>query len=101
MFSWLTPRFNLVNQSRGVPKTMVRIRLSRTGSTHNPHYRVVVIDSRKPRDGGYIENLGHYDPRKKTENWLGLDAERAKHWLALGAQPSDRARKLLKEVGAL
>jgi small subunit ribosomal protein S16 len=80
---------------------MVKIRLSRTGSTHNPNYRVVVIDSRRARDAGYIENLGHYDPRKKTENYLGLNAERAKYWLAQGAQPTERARKLLKQVGAL
>lgn len=43
---------------------MVKIRLSRFGSTHNPHYRIVVADARRPRDGGYIENLGHYDPAR-------------------------------------
>ena len=78
---------------------MVKIRLSRFGSTHNPHYRIVVTDSRRPRDGGYIENLGHYDPRKTTENYLKVDAERAAHWLAQGAQPTATARRLLKSQG--
>lgn len=78
---------------------MVKIRLSRFGSTHNPHYRIVVTDSRRPRDGGYIENLGHYDPRKTTENFLKIDAERAAHWLAQGAQPTATARRLLKSQG--
>ena len=80
---------------------MVKIRLARYGATHNPQYRVVVIDSRKARDGGYIENLGHYDPRGKTANPLGLNVERAKHWVSVGAQPTERARKLLKQAGAL
>ena len=78
---------------------MVKIRLSRFGSTHNPHYRIVVTDSRRPRDGGYIENLGHYDPRKTTENHLKVDAERAAHWLAQGAQATPTARRLLKSQG--
>lgn len=78
---------------------MVKIRLSRFGSTHNPHYRIVVTDSRRPRDGGYIENLGHYDPRKTTENFLKVDAERAAHWLSQGAQPTATARRLLKSQG--
>lgn len=78
---------------------MVKIRLSRFGSTHNPHYRIVVTDSRRPRDGGYIENLGHYDPRKTTENFLKIDAERAAHWLSQGAQPTATARRLLKSQG--
>lgn len=80
---------------------MVKIRLARYGSTHNPHYRVVVIDSKKARDGGYIENLGHYDPRGKIANPLGLNVDRAKHWLSVGAQPTDRVRKLLVQAGAL
>jgi small subunit ribosomal protein S16 len=80
---------------------MVKIRLSRTGSTHNPHYRVVVIDSKRARDAGYIENLGHYDPRGKIPNPLDLNVERAQYWLSKGAQPTDRARKLLEKVGAL
>jgi small subunit ribosomal protein S16 len=79
---------------------MVKIRLTRMGSVHNPHYRVVVTDSRRPRDGGYLENLGHYDPRKKTENYLAIDLDRARYWLGVGAQPTDTARRLLRQVGA-
>jgi small subunit ribosomal protein S16 len=78
---------------------MVKIRLSRFGSTHNPHYRIVVTDARRPRDGGYIENLGHYDPRKTTENFLKVNAERAAYWLGQGAQPTQTARRLLKSQG--
>ncbi len=78
---------------------MVKIRLSRFGSTHNPHYRIVVTDSRNPRDGGYIENLGHYDPRKTTENYLKINSERAAYWLSVGAQPTQTARRLLKSQG--
>ncbi|GHF96709.1 30S ribosomal protein S16 [Deinococcus piscis] len=78
---------------------MVKIRLSRFGSAHNPHYRIVVADARRPRDGGYIENLGHYDPRKKTETFLKVDVERAQYWLEKGAQPTATARRLLKAQG--
>ncbi|WP_407538201.1 30S ribosomal protein S16 [Deinococcus radiomollis] len=78
---------------------MVKIRLSRFGSTHNPHYRIVVADVRRPRDGGYIENLGHYDPRKTSENFLKINAERAAYWLENGAQPTQTARRLLKSQG--
>jgi small subunit ribosomal protein S16 len=78
---------------------MVKIRLTRLGNAHNPHYRLVVTDQKQKRDGGYIENLGHYDPRKTTENWLKIDVERSKYWLSVGAQPSDTARRLRKQVG--
>ncbi|WP_261664272.1 30S ribosomal protein S16 [Deinococcus sp. Marseille-Q6407] len=78
---------------------MVKIRLSRFGSAHNPHYRIVVADARRPRDGGYIENLGYYDPRKKSETFLKVDVERAQHWLEQGAQPTATARRLLKSQG--
>ncbi|WP_424951212.1 30S ribosomal protein S16 [Deinococcus sp.] len=78
---------------------MVKIRLSRFGSTHNPHYRIVVADVRRPRDGGYIESLGHYDPRKTSENFLSVNAERAAYWLENGAQPTQTARRLLKSQG--
>jgi small subunit ribosomal protein S16 len=78
---------------------MVKIRLSRFGSAHNPHYRIVVTDIRRPRDGGYIENLGHYDPRKTSENFLKVNVERAEYWLSQGAQPTDTARRLLKAQG--
>ncbi len=78
---------------------MVKIRLSRFGATHNPHYRIVVTDARRPRDGGYIENIGHYDPRKTSETYLKIDLERAAHWIAQGAQPTQTARRLLKSQG--
>lgn len=78
---------------------MVKIRLSRFGSTHNPHYRIVVADVRRPRDGGYIESVGYYDPRKTTEQYLKVDVERAQEWIAKGAQPTQTARRLLKSQG--
>lgn len=78
---------------------MVKIRLSRFGSAHNPHYRIVVTDSRRPRDGGYIENLGHYDPRKTSENYVKVNAERADYWLSQGAQPTATAKRVLKSQG--
>ncbi|HEX2862986.1 MAG TPA: 30S ribosomal protein S16 [Deinococcales bacterium] len=78
---------------------MVKIRLSRFGSVHQPHYRVVVVDSRRKRDGSYIESVGHYDPRKKTENFLTVDVERVRYWLAQGAQPTDTTRRLFRQAG--
>jgi small subunit ribosomal protein S16 len=78
---------------------MLKIRLTRMGNAHNPHYRLVVIDQKQKRDGGYLENLGHYDPRKTTENWLRVEVDRAKYWLGVGAQPSDTARRLMKQAG--
>ena len=77
---------------------MTKIRLSRFGSKGNPHYRVVVVDERDKRDGGYIERVGYYDPRKSTKDWLKLDAERIKHWMSVGAQPTDTVRKLIKQA---
>ena len=78
---------------------MVKIRLSRFGSKHNPHYRIVVTDVRRPRDGGYIESLGFYDPRKTTPEYLKVNVARAQYWLASGAQPTDTARRLLRAQG--
>jgi small subunit ribosomal protein S16 len=66
---------------------MVKIRLSRFGSKHNPHYRIVVTDVRRKRDGAYIEKIGYYDPRKTTPDWLKVDVERARYWLSVGASP--------------
>ena len=78
---------------------MVKIRLNRMGSKKNPHYRMVVVDARKKRSSDYIESLGHYDPRRTTEEPLKLDAERAQYWIAQGAQPTDTALRLLEKVG--
>mgnify|MGYP006342613539 FL=1 len=74
---------------------MLSIRLRRTGSTKRPYYRVVVADSRTWRDGRFVEVLGHYDPRRDPAV-VKIDAERANHWIGLGARASDTVRSLLK-----
>ena len=78
---------------------MVKIRLTRLGAKHNPHYRIIAIDERKRRDGSYLENLGHYDPRKTVPEWYKVDVERARYWLSVGAQPTPTAQRLLKLAG--
>jgi small subunit ribosomal protein S16 len=78
----------------------VKIRLTRKGKKHQPTYRVVVADSRSPRDGRFIEQIGRYDPRQEP-SLIEIDTERASYWLANGAQPSDQVRKLLEIAGAL
>ncbi|MBX3140862.1 MAG: 30S ribosomal protein S16 [Trueperaceae bacterium] len=78
---------------------MVKIRLMRMGSMKNPHYRLVVVDGRTKRSGDYIEQIGYYDPRETTSESLRVDAERAKHWMAQGAQPTDTALRLLQKSG--
>lgn len=79
---------------------MVKLRLRRMGSIDKPFYRIVSLDSRKKRDGAYLESIGYYDP--KTEPFtLKVDTDRAIHWLSLGAQPSDTVRSLLKKAGIL
>lgn len=78
---------------------MVKIRLMRMGAKKQPHYRLVVVDSRKKRSADYIENLGHYDPRDTKEQPLNIDTERAKFWLEQGAQPTPTAVRLLEKVG--
>ncbi|MDJ0925859.1 MAG: 30S ribosomal protein S16 [Acidimicrobiia bacterium] len=77
----------------------VKIRLTRMGKKKQPSYRVVVVDSRKPRDGAYIEQIGRYDPRQDP-SLVEIDNERALDWLQKGAQPTERARKLLEISGA-
>ena len=74
---------------------MVKIRLKRQGAKKAPYYRVVVADSRSPRDGRNIEELGTYDPMAKPAV-IDIDLERAKYWIANGAQPTDTVRGLLK-----
>jgi len=76
-----------------------KIRLTRLGKKKQPTYRVVVTDSRKPRDGKYIEQLGIYDPRQEP-SLVRIDNERALYWLHTGAQPTERAQKLLEISGA-
>ena len=78
----------------------VRIRLKRTGKKKAPSYRVVVADSRSPRDGRIIENIGWYNPRTEPST-INIDAEKALKWLQNGAQPSDSVTSLLKRAGVL
>jgi small subunit ribosomal protein S16 len=79
----------------------LKIRLSRAGAKKRPFYRVVVADSRMPRDGRFIEKIGTFDPLKSKEDAsrLTLDAEKAQGWLAKGAQPTDRVSRLLDSLG--
>ena len=77
---------------------MVKIRLRRMGAKKAPFYRVVVADSRDPRDGRFIEELGTYDPRQNPAA-VNIDVERAQAWIKTGAQPTDTVRDLLKKAG--
>ncbi|GAC1330003.1 MAG: 30S ribosomal protein S16 [Beijerinckiaceae bacterium] len=81
----------------------LKIRLSRGGAKKRPFYRVVVADSRMPRDGRFIERLGTFDPLKAKDatDRLVLDGEKAKAWMAKGAQPTDRVARLLDGLGIL
>lgn len=77
---------------------MVRIRLRRVGAKKQPSYRIVVADKDAPRDGRFIENIGHYNPRTEPET-VELDADRALYWLSVGAQPSEAVARILKSKG--
>jgi small subunit ribosomal protein S16 len=79
---------------------MVKIRLKRMGAHKKPFYRVVVADSRTPRNGKFIEEIGTYDPLKNPAE-IKIDNEAAQKWLANGAQPTDTVRALLKKSGAI
>lgn len=79
---------------------MVKIRLKRMGAHKKPFYRVVVADSRTPRDGKFIEEIGTYDPLKNPAEII-IDNEAAQKWLSQGAQPTDTVRALLKKSGAI
>ena len=78
----------------------VKIRLRRTGRKKQPSYRIVIADSRSPRDGKFIEVIGQYAPRQ-GENALNLETDRVNHWLDNGAQPTDTVRSLLRRAGVL
>lgn len=78
----------------------VKIRLRRLGAKRAPFYRVVVADSRYPRDGRFIEEIGYYDPTKDPTD-VKIDADKAKTWIANGAQPTDTVKALLKKNGIL
>ncbi len=79
---------------------MVKIRLRRMGAKKNPYYRIVVADSRSPRDGRCIEEIGAYDPLTNPAT-VTVDAEKARKWIQNGAQPTDTVRGLLKKAGVL
>jgi len=78
---------------------LVKIRLTRLGSHKKPFYRMIVTDSRVRRNGPFIEILGTYDPLKEPSE-IKIDAERAKHWISKGAQPTDIAKKLIEKASA-
>lgn len=79
---------------------MVKIRLRRVGAKKSPYYRIVVADSRYPRDGRFIEEIGTYNPAT-TPVELKVDKDRAQAWIKTGAQPTETVRDLLKKAGAL
>ena len=78
----------------------VKIRLRRMGAKKAPFYRIVVADSRYPRDGRFIEEIGYYDPTKEP-SVIKIDDEKAKAWIAKGAQPTDTVKTILKNNGSL
>ena len=78
----------------------VKIRLRRMGAKKNPFYRIVVADSRYPRDGRFIEEIGTYDPLKTPAD-VKIDADKAKQWIANGAQPTDTVMDILKKSGVI
>jgi small subunit ribosomal protein S16 len=76
----------------------VRVRLTRVGSKKNPIWRIVVADQRSPRDGRFIEMIGHYNPQTQPSE-IVIDDERLRHWLERGAQPTNTVKKLIKAKG--
>src|SRR6187401_502864 len=84
----------------GPQEMAVKLRLTRVGKTKQPQYRIVAADSRSPRDGRFIEIVGHYNPLTEPST-LKVDNDKAVKWLQQGAQPTDRVRKLLEISGAL
>ena len=76
---------------------MLRIRLRRTGSKNQPSYRIVVADSRKPRDGRFVDYFGHYTPRFDPPEMV-MDTEKAQKWISQGAQPSDAVKRIIEKV---
>ena len=81
----------------------IKIRLARGGAKKRPFYRIVVADSRSPRDGRFIERIGSYNPMVAQDHpdRLKIDTHRAKHWLGVGAQPTDRVAKFLANAGLM
>ncbi len=81
----------------------LKMRLARGGSKKRPYYHVVIADARSPRDGRFIERIGSYNPMlpKDSEERIKLDVERARHWLSVGAQPTDRVARFLDAEGLI
>lgn len=79
---------------------MLKIRLRRMGAKKAPFYRIVVADSRAPRDGAFVEEIGYYNPISDPVE-INVDAEKAREWIKNGAQPTDTVRSLLKKSGAI
>src|SRR4028119_718160 len=81
----------------------VAIRLARGGAKKRPYYKIVVTDARNSRDGKFIERIGSYNPLlpKDSDERVKIDADRAKHWLSVGAQPSDRVLRFLDQAGLM
>ena len=81
----------------------LKLRLARGGSAHRPYYRIVVADSRSPRDGRFIDRIGCYDPLqpKDSEKRVVIEVEKAKEWLSKGARPTDRVARFLSEAGLM
>ena len=78
---------------------MLRIRLRRTGSKNQPSYRIVVADSRNPRDGRFVDYLGHYNARFDPPEMV-MDTEKAQKWISQGAQPSDAVKRIIEKVSS-
>ncbi len=83
---------------KGGEKQLVRMRLMRVGARNNPRYRIVVADAKAPRNGKFIEILGHYNPTSEPEE-LNINRERALYWLSVGAQPTETVARLLSKLG--
>jgi small subunit ribosomal protein S16 len=105
MFNWHTARWHITRWQMIVCRrgsreetVAVRLRLTRVGGKKDPMWRVVVADQRSPRDGRVIETIGHYNAQTNPST-IVIDEERARNWLARGAQPSDTVRKLLRIQG--
>ncbi len=81
-------------------KKLLRIRLRRNGKKKHPYYRVVIADQRAPRDGDFIEVVGHYNPRTQPSTVV-LNEERVKHWIEIGAQPSETVHRVLHKAGLI
>ena len=100
MISLRLTRMMNISMLKGENKMAVKIRLRRMGAKKAPFYRVVVADSRYPRDGRFIEEIGYYNPLKSPAEVV-IDGEKAKQWISNGAQPTDTVKALLKKNGVL